>query len=690
MKIFKTIISFNSVSMMNNFIGKKVATKMFFHYKTMFKNICSGLIWIKDLNISGMHSPAPLVARGVLASWGFVSRLKSICGNNAGFYTFIPRDMTFGSFANKVGWPYTMPSPRKGIADTFTGAVGDFFVFSKKFLLAKFTIFYSMLSKRLISTFVRTIFSSARCNITWPNQNWFCANKTSFSYRHILGNIILTFFILLSNQNVFASPPIKPNDFVSGTTIRSDEVDENFDELFGYLTVGIDNIRTGGLDALTEISSGLKSGADSTLITGTEGTAGQLGVWNSDGDLVATTGFTWSSNNAVIVSNGIFTTYTAYITGLRSCDTIDTDANGKLSCGTDASGAGGGDAITVNSSGATDPDFLDGDIDWTLTGGNSITATVGCSGCVDATDLGVDSVSASELNATGVEAELEAVMDLQDMQGAVTDTQVPNTITIDLATTATTANAGDSATAFFSAGTVEVTVGGTGATSLTDGGVLLGSGTGAVTPMAVLGSGEIIVGDGTTDPNNRAVTGDVTLTSTGLVAIVANALAGTEIQTQAILPTKLKQDDAPSDEECATYESSTGQFEWQTCGGSTGWTDDGTELRLDTSTDEVEIGSAGTLSAKLAVNGDADEIQALFQANATQTANLVVAEQSDGTDVWTVSNAGVVYAKEKGIFGSGVGCLMIRDTDDAGWTECFALNGVLSCTIDLDALCDGS
>jgi|GEM_PF-4096342 len=36
--------------------------------------------------------------------------------------------------------------------------------------------------------------------------------------------------------------------------------------------------------------------------------------------------------------------------------------------------------------------------------------------------------------------------------------------------------------------------------TLTDGGVLLGSGTGEVTAMAVLGDGEMIVGDGTTDP----------------------------------------------------------------------------------------------------------------------------------------------------------------------------------------------
>ena len=45
-----------------------------------------------------------------------------------------------------------------------------------------------------------------------------------------------------------------------------------------------------------------------------------------------------------------------------------------------------------------------------------------------------------------------------------------------------------------------VAQGGTGATTLTDGGVLLGSGTGAITATAVLANGEMLVGDGSTDP----------------------------------------------------------------------------------------------------------------------------------------------------------------------------------------------
>ena len=49
-------------------------------------------------------------------------------------------------------------------------------------------------------------------------------------------------------------------------------------------------------------------------------------------------------------------------------------------------------------------------------------------------------------------------------------------------------------------GTLAVANGGTGATSLTDGGVLLGSGTGAITALAVLTDGQMIVGDGSGDP----------------------------------------------------------------------------------------------------------------------------------------------------------------------------------------------
>jgi len=72
-------------------------------------------------------------------------------------------------------------------------------------------------------------------------------------------------------------------------------------------------------------------------------------------------------------------------------------------------------------------------------------------------------------------------------------------------TTLTRASSGDvniEGNIIYRAGGTDVPVadGGTGASTLTDGGILLGSGTGAITAMAVLTDGQMIVGDGTTDP----------------------------------------------------------------------------------------------------------------------------------------------------------------------------------------------
>ena len=100
--------------------------------------------------------------------------------------------------------------------------------------------------------------------------------------------------------------------------------------------------------------------------------------------------------------------------------------------------------------------------------------------------------------------------------------------------TATSPVARDSATGnvTVSLGTVPVSKGGTGATSLTDGGVLIGSSTGAVTAMAVLTDGQMIVGDGTTDP--VAESGATLRTSIGLGSIATQAANSVSISGGAI------------------------------------------------------------------------------------------------------------------------------------------------------------
>ena len=68
--------------------------------------------------------------------------------------------------------------------------------------------------------------------------------------------------------------------------------------------------------------------------------------------------------------------------------------------------------------------------------------------------------------------------------------------------------------------TLPVGNGGTGATTLTDGGILLGSSTSAVTAMSVLADGEFVVGNGTTDP--VAESGATARASLGITFGVAN------------------------------------------------------------------------------------------------------------------------------------------------------------------------
>lgn len=137
-------------------------------------------------------------------------------------------------------------------------------------------------------------------------------------------------------------------------------------------------------------------------------------------------------------------------------------------------------------------------------------------------------------------------------------------------------------------GTVGVDVGGTGATSLTDGGILLGSGTDAVTAMAVLADGEMIVGDGTTDPvaesgatlrtsigvgtgdsptfTNLTLTGDLTVTGTTTELQVTNL----NVEDKNITIASGAADSAAADGAGLTVEGASATFSYAHSG--TKWT----------------------------------------------------------------------------------------------------------------------
>lgn len=100
--------------------------------------------------------------------------------------------------------------------------------------------------------------------------------------------------------------------------------------------------------------------------------------------------------------------------------------------------------------------------------------------------------------------------------GTIADADVPNTITLDNITQITARAITDLT------GTLTVGNGGTGLTTITDGGVMLGSGAGAVTAMAVLADSEFIVGNGATDP--VAESGSTARTSMGAAVNTATYL----------------------------------------------------------------------------------------------------------------------------------------------------------------------
>ena len=130
--------------------------------------------------------------------------------------------------------------------------------------------------------------------------------------------------ILLLLPFLIGAAPTRVNNFSASTTARSAEVNEDFNNLYGYLQTGTDTLRTDALDTITEITSALKSGSDQTLITGTEGSNTQFATWNSDGDLVAITTMTGNSSGIVMT--------VPLLINVTSCSSLRTDSTGRILC----------------------------------------------------------------------------------------------------------------------------------------------------------------------------------------------------------------------------------------------------------------------------------------------------------------------------------------------------------------------
>lgn len=125
-------------------------------------------------------------------------------------------------------------------------------------------------------------------------------------------------------------------------------------------------------------------------------------------------------------------------------------------------------------------------------------------------------------------------------------------------------------------------------------------------------------------------------------------------------------------------------------GGGSGWIDDGTTIRLDTSTDEVVIGAATPVnSAKLSVAGDADQPQLVLKGNSTQTTNIMEVEDSAGTELFHLTNSGQLGISHVGTFADDHAMQVMADA--AGFGDVKGLNmvyttGALSTVEHADAI----
>ncbi len=75
-------------------------------------------------------------------------------------------------------------------------------------------------------------------------------------------------------------------------------------------------------------------------------------------------------------------------------------------------------------------------------------------------------------------------------------------------------------------------------------------------------------------------------------------------------------------------------------GGGGAFNDASDPAVLNTTTKDVNIGTTHNNAAKLSIDGDANQVQLSVQGNATQTSLLAVFENSAGTDILSLSNAG--------------------------------------------------
>jgi hypothetical protein len=102
---------------------------------------------------------------------------------------------------------------------------------------------------------------------------------------------------------------------------------------------------------------------------------------------------------------------------------------------------------------------------------------------------------------------------------------------------------------------------------------------------------------------------------------------------------------------------------------------------------QIFLGSSGsTIAGFIDIDNNAPMYLNTLDNGAIITSQGGVFPEFDGNDLGNSTLRYDVTAKQLTTAGSN-SCLMMRDTDNAGWTKCTTLNGVMSCSVDSDGIC---
>jgi len=307
--------------------------------------------------------------------------------------------------------------------------------------------------------------------------------------------------ILIDSQGAAFDVNIQAGD---GVNILADDDEIDITATLGPIDINAETDTTG----IVTINAGediILTAADALTLSSTAGAISISGSADSTINTVAGTGIDLTIQTSIVnpaASNAGDITIESITTGAAGAGDIiiNVEAGGDTAGGIVLSS--GFETATTPAAGELLLESL-GDVSIQATGNVDIgTGTADVFNLFTATDGAVDVINIGGAEADTITIGGAAGLNVFELRSTGLDVSTTGVIT----------------SGTWSATDIAVTDGGTGVSTLTDGGILLGSGAGAITATNVLADGEILIGDGTTDPVALDVGSSAAITILGTVA----------------------------------------------------------------------------------------------------------------------------------------------------------------------------